>query len=633
MDAKILHWAASSNFEMMSFAALYLREILYTLSVTLLLIGITPMSFQKDETNTQALLVIVRKTFFYMGCITALWLAIMALIFEFTNVNNDPHNLKKYLTFLNQIVDWVKLGTMLIITLIIKFIHLRYLMPFISSLKRKYRNVRSDEKESDIRDEKNSTKLKSFNPQKYYKKDNIFIALDENNMPLYVPIETWRKTNMQIIGPTRYGKGVAIGVIADQVVKIGDSVIYIDPKNDQFIPQIMYQTACEEGRPFIYLTLHDNGLGYYSPFKGGSERDGISRMVSAFKLETTGHPGTDYYKRLETEVLTAAFKTGRSINNLLNTLHGNEKASGTNAEMAAWSEIKSLCPPKNVSSFSIKKALLDGCIVYVQGKLDDAVVKTATKVFIREIIQESKSLVKERQHHLTVIVDEVSFLVSKTLAEATSTILADNVNFVLAYQSIDDLLNLDDATVNPRYINQNINVNCQLKLVYGGKDFPTAEWVSLMSGTMTKAVTRLEKTDVGDFGGEKWEDHRQISNVTENLISTNQILSLPPQVACLIQPNQLATLAYTSFVAVKDTNALSAYLDQYIPTADRPESLEPSLINKSKTTPKVKPKKKKQSANKLSTTAKPKPSHNDQGQTDVNDAPIMTKVIDVFAED
>jgi len=329
---------------------------------------------------------------------------------------------------------------------------------------------------------------------------------------------------------------------------------------------------------------------------------------------------------------TAAFKTGRSIHNLLATLHGNEKTTSANAEMAAWAEIKSLCPPKSASSLSIKKALLDGAIVYVQGKLDDAVVKTATKVLIREIIQESKALVKERTHHVTVIVDEVSFLVSKTLAEATSTILADNVNFVLAYQSIDDLLNLDDATVNPRYINQNINVNCQLKLVYGGKDFPTAEWVSKMSGTMTKAVTRLEKTDVSDFGGEKWEDHRTIANVNENLISTNQILSLPPQVACLIQPNQLATLAYTSFVDVTDTNALPAYLAQYTPIADRPESLEP-LANKSKTAPKTKPKKKKQSANTSPTTEEPKPSDNITVQIKDNDAPMMTKVVNVFAED
>jgi len=625
MDEQILQWAASANFEMMSFAALYLRDIIYALAVTLLLIGITPMSSQKDQTNSQALLVIIRKTFVYIGYFITAWLIFMAALFEFTNVHNDPDNFKKYLSFLNQVIDFTMLGSVLIVSLIIKFIHLRYVRPYFSSLKRKYRNVRSDEKESDIRDEKNSTKLKSFNPQKYYKKGNIFIALDEKNDPLYVPIETWRKTNMQIIGPTRYGKGVAIGVIADQVIKLGDSLIYIDPKNDEFIPQIMYQAALEEGRPFVYLTLHDNGIGYYSPFKGGSERDGISRLISAFKLETTGHPGTDYYKRIETEFLTAAFKTGRSINNLLLTLHGNEKTSGTNAEMAAWGEIKSLCPPKTASSFSIKKALLDGAIVYVQGKLDDAVVKTATKVFIREIIQESKTLVKERQHHLTVVVDEVSFLVSKTLAEATSTILADNVNFVLAYQSIDDLLNLDDATVNPRYINQNINVNCQLKLVYGGKDFPTAEWVSKMSGTMTKSVTRLEKTDVSDFGGEKWEDHRTIANVNENLISTNQILSLPPQVACLIQPNQLATLAYTSFVGVKDTKALSTYLDQYTPIADKPESSEPLVKSP---TPKTKTKKNKQPPNK-----KPTPSAADHDSTEAGDAPQATKVVNVFADD
>ena len=68
---------------------------------------------------------------------------------------------------LNQVINFTILGSVLIVTLIIKFIHLRYVRPYVSSLKRKYRNVRSDEKESDIRDEKNSTKLKSFNPQKY----------------------------------------------------------------------------------------------------------------------------------------------------------------------------------------------------------------------------------------------------------------------------------------------------------------------------------------------------------------------------------------------------------------------------------------------------------------------------------
>ena len=46
------------------------------------------------------------------------------------------------------------------------------------------------------------------------------------------------------------------------------------------------------------------------------------------------------------------------------------------------------------------------------------------------------------------------------------------------------------------------------------------------------------------------------------------MLSLPPQVACLIQPNQLATLAYTSFITVKHTEALPKYLAHYKTVAE-----------------------------------------------------------------
>ena len=623
MDQQILYWAQNANFAMIAWAPLYLKKAVYIVVIGFFFFGIAPMSFIKAEGSIEAFKVLIRKILLYTSYTITAWLVITGSLFEFTNVSNDPNNMKKYYYSVKNIINPKELGIWVVVAIVSKIVCSRYVLPYFSSLTRSLRNLRSKDQESDIRDEKNTTKMKSFNPKKYYKKNNIFIALNESNKPIYVPIETWRKTNMQIIGPTRYGKGVAIGVVADQVIKKGDSLIYIDPKSDEFISQIMYQASLELNRPFLYLTLHDNGIGYYSPFKGGSERDALSRLTSAFGLEMTGNAGTDYYKTIEREYLTAAFKKGRSIKSLLNTLTGNEKASRTNAEISAWSEVKTLCPSKKSSSFSIEKALLDGAIIYVQGKLDDPVVKTATKVFIREIIQESKRLVKKRTNHLTVIVDEVSFLVSKTLAEALSTTLADNVNFVLAYQSIDDLLNLDDATVNPRYINQNINVNCQLKLVYGGKDFPTAEWVAKMSGTVTKAVTRIEKTDVSHYGGEQWEDHRQISNVSENLISTNQILSLPPQVACLIQPNQLATLAYTSFVSVKDTKALPSYLAQFDNVIDKPV---PEKILTKPMTAKSKPKSKISGKNEGKDTSNsdkktPKASVNNEDIGSVFDTP------------
>ena len=563
MDQQILYWSATVNFKLMSFAALYMRDSVYLIALLFTAIGITPLSPNKDQSNVEAMMVFTRKMLLYSTYFLAVWIVFMAMMFEFTNSKNDPENFSRYLTFLNDVINPKLLGLIVIATLVIKIIYFRYLVPSMSSITRKFRNVRSAERASDIRDEKKNIRMKNFNPSDYYKKDTMFIALDESNNPLYVPLDTWRKTNMQIIGPTRYGKGVAMGVISDQVIKQGDALIYIDPKNDAFLPQIMYQSAIELNRPFLYLTLHDDGIGSYSPFKGGTERDALSRLTAAFSLESTGNPATDYYKSVEMSFLTEAFKQGRSIKSLIEQLKGNEKTSRTNAEMSAWNEVNSLCPSKKTPSFNIENALLNGAIVYVQGKLDDRVIKTATKVFIREIIQESKRLVKKRTNHLTVIVDEVSFLVSKTLAEALSTTLADNVNFVLAYQSIDDLLNLDDATVNPRYINQNINVNSQLKLVYGGKDFATAEWVANMSGIITKSVTRMEKTDISHYGGEKWEDHRMISNVSENLITTNTIQSLPPQVACLIQPNELAKIAYTSFITVKNTEALPKHLANY----------------------------------------------------------------------
>ncbi len=45
---------------------------------------------------------------------------------------------------------------------------------------------------------------------------------------------------------------------------------------------------------------------------------------------------------------------------------------------------------------------------------------------------------------------------------------------MLAYQSQNDLLNIDDQIVNPKYVYQSINVNSQMKAIYGGADFETA---------------------------------------------------------------------------------------------------------------------------------------------------------------
>jgi len=228
----------------------------------------------------------------------------------------------------------------------------------------------------------------------------------------------------------------------------------------------------------------------------------------------------------------------------------------------SWSEIDSLCPETG-KGFSIEKAIKENAVVYVQGSLDDRVVTTATKVLIAEYMQVSRKLFKQgqRKQHLTMVIDEVSFLASETLARSLASGVGFHVNFVLAYQSPSDLLNIDDKTVDPRYLSQSITTNSQVKVTYGGTDKDAAELASNLSGTTTKTITRSEMTEVDALtGGETWVQGRSIMKQEVPLIHVNTMYALPPRVCAFFQPRSLAQIRYTSHVVVEDLTALPAYL-------------------------------------------------------------------------
>ncbi len=192
--------------------------------------------------------------------------------------------------------------------------------------------------------------------------------------------------------------------------------------------------------------------------------------------------------------------------------------------------------------FSLEKALLENAVVYVQGSLSHPIVKTATKEFITNLIQEARELAATRTSHLTTVIDEVSFLVSKELIQALAITASLRANFVLTYQSQNDLLDLKNK--NDRYIYNSINSLSKIKAVYGGADLDTAEWLSNLSGTIAQEITKMEKTNFSDGEG-------------KNFISINNILSLPPRVYVFIQPHHLPNIAFTSFVPIKNMKHLN----------------------------------------------------------------------------
>lgn len=562
-EAFLLDWFATANYSLMKWMHAYWWQCWAFLFLLGSMIGMSPLQFHHEQNFRQIIFVLIRKLILYSAVLLTITPLVSLYLYDATATGNQIGQSQK--AFVNWFVkltkdNWPYAAYGLVVGFIFRFMFQRYINPYISNLLRKMRNEVVDDTLSDIRVEADKHKAKDFDPQKYYVSGQVFVGLDIESKPIYIPLSTWLETNAQVVGPTRYGKGVELGNLIDQAIRRGETVFYVDPKTDKFLPAIMQQACAETGRKFYYLTLHDDGIGKWAPFAGGSERDGLARAEAAFGLQLTGDPGTDFYKTQERRAFESMFKKSRNIEGLRQHMAATE-ALRINAELERWSQVQSLCP-KSGTGFTIEKALTENAVVYVQGSLTDSVIKTATKVFILELLQEIKRLDSVRTTHVLSVIDEVSFLVFKELAQALATLVGFRSNFVLAYQSQNDLLALEDATVNSKYIYQSINVNSQIKMVYGGADADTAEWASTLSGTIQKEVTKMEKTAVTGVGGEAWDQQRTVGATEENYITMNTILTLPPRVCVIVQPRKLASLLYTSFVTVKNPAALPAYIQQ-----------------------------------------------------------------------
>ena len=561
-ENNILEWFADVNFALMNFID---PGYFFTFSSLIFigaLISMTPLRYDINHQFATVIAIYVRKSILWLTALLLLLPLAMYYVYEMTmqyEIGNAGAEFASWFSEVTGAHVWM-LPAALASGWLLRFTKQRYLIPLVSKLQRQLRFKQTNDELSDIQDELERYKEKDYDPQEYYDLDDkIFIALDEENNPIYVPRSTWVEVNMQIIGPTRYGKGVEAGVLADQGIRFGDSVFYIAPKKEKFMPHIMHEAAKAKGRKFYYVDLTDDGPGKWGPFLGGTQRDALSRLYNAVGLELTGNPGTDFYKIQERKELINAFERGRSLKAMLQNID-EDSASKVHASISEWTTIDTYnC--KAGQGFSIEKALKEDAVVYIQGALTDPVVKMMMKIMIIELVQEAARLEESRSKHLTVFVDEVRFLVSKQLADALATIVGFDVNFILMYQSILDLTAPDDTTLNGKALLQSVNVNSQLKAIYGGADPETADWIADLSGEKTLNVAKLERTEILDGGGEVYNDGRMLGTEQVSLIHSNVVKVLPPKICALFQPREVAKIAYTSWVRVSSNTPLNEYLD------------------------------------------------------------------------
>jgi hypothetical protein len=381
------------------------------------------------------------------------------------------------------------------------------------------------------------------------------VGLTPEGEAVHVDLAEWSETNKTVVGATRYGKGITFQIWAEQAIARGDTVIMVDPKRDRFLAPVLKQAAQAAGRRFIALDLSDpDSPGSWSPFSGGAAADRRSRFFDIMELTDRG-TDADHYKALAREQLFDLFEPGANttipflLAKVVELSAGDEdgaKALSTvRARLKEWAGTAKLCP-KPGKGFTVERSLIDAAVVYVYGSLDDGVIRAATRAFIQEVIQEARRLLPKRNSHLSLYIDEMKFLASDTIVKALATIAGFDAEIVTAYQNFGDLLNPDDSRLDGRALLQSVQVNSQIKLIFGGTDPATAEYVAEASGTRMKKITRYERTEINRSGGETWARQRMLADQEEALIPINTVLALPRRVAVLLRPKHLAQVVCVS---------------------------------------------------------------------------------------
>lgn len=489
-------------------------------------------------------------------------------------INMGKNNAIEYLKTIysnmgNNLIGFSSILSIITIFFLPYFFHLlkrRYINPKISAWKRKFRVSQTSDTLSDIRIEKDRFESKTYEVRKYYKKDYVFMGLDENESPVYLTDKEFKGKNLKILGATQTGKGVIMQVLLDQAIMKGWGAWFIDQKPDDFIFSVMSESCKHWGMPEpIILDFTGESIGEYAPFQNGNKRERLQRFYKLFGLEKSG-TDADHYKNLNRQVMTyvSDYWDG-SLQNLEKILSGKDKSIpeekrdwifenslNIRVRLDEWKLIPNLFP-EHGAGFNIQDALNNASTVYVRSRQDDELLREV----VTSLLVEWKDCIIKKEHtkHIFTVLDEVKFCISPTVASSLATVLSKEANIALAYQERDDLKSNPDRTVDGEMIKNQVETNTLMSLYYACSQ-ETAEWISKNTGTVQKSINKLERVSTDGFGAENWEGERMIGSEKEYFVTENTIQSMSPRVGVFKNSQNLAQYLFTSWIPVEEKKEL-----------------------------------------------------------------------------
>lgn len=437
--------------------------------------------------------------------------------------------------------------------------------------------------------------IPNYNPMKYISlKKGVFIGLDEQVKPIYLSnLEDWYKRHFLIVGATRSGKGVAMQALGIQSLMLGETLVFLDPKGDKYLPHIFKQQCDKLDVPYNYIDLTSSTpqINLIADF---TSRDLKNCLIESFSQREMGSE-SDVYRKNEQEFLEsfANFICHKNTQNIDGDyLDDNANNIPNNKIKFIQNSLTELCDEFGIAKYGDKykssvsdlnklcnigsinaangKSLTElfnsgGCIYIVGDLLDETMKKIQRFVFCR-IVQlarnhanyvdglPNKADREAEEKNVTVFADELVAHISKFVAESYTVSLGWGLKIISAIQDL-KLMKGAPADLDPEFLKGAIFGNSQNKLFYRADDIDTADFLSDMTGKIQieeeqKLVTR------NSLNSEKLDRQTRLTQSERNYFDRNMILNLKQFeaifCASLSYRKTIASLCKTSPITAPD---------------------------------------------------------------------------------
>ncbi|HFI1565864.1 TPA: type IV secretory system conjugative DNA transfer family protein [Yersinia enterocolitica] len=456
------------------------------------------------------------------------------------------------------VILWAILISFTVVGVTFHYVARRILSPEIDKLKRKMvkktsleRNTRTDVRE--IKALLPTTE--KYDPEQFIDlAKGVFIGLNENRDPQYIPLSDWQKQHADVIGTTGAGKGVATGLLIYQSILAGEGVFEMDPKNDEWAPHLI-RKACEDaGKPFYLIDL--NRPEYQLNLIGGITAEHLEELfIAGFSLAEKGE-AADFYR---IDDRRAARATAQLINenptatirDLFNSDFVQSIAETIKGFFGKIEELALLNSINAPDGLALKKIFDDGGCCYIIGSMRNSKVIATQRMILVRLMQlaELRDRINTTPRPIAIHLAELKYHLSRPALEGLGAARDKGVHIIMDHQSVADLRDCP-ADLNGDAVVGAVVENAKFKLVYKLQDPDTALWVAKMSGTILvddesrKAKTNRVLTEVID-------DERTIRQAERFYIDSNMLLNLPPFVSYIFTATELPRASLISPLKVK----------------------------------------------------------------------------------